>query len=185
MTNPIDQAGTQPASELEEYFTEAFATSARICLLGVGTELCQDDAAGLHLIDRLSERLQLPLCEATERLLLISGGPAPENFTGVIRAFRPDLLVVADAAFLELPAGSIQLLPEERAAGLSFSTHMLPLPMMLSYLKLECHCAVSLVGIQPASTGQGIGMSQRVLDGVELLSGVLLRALELPLQRIQ
>jgi hydrogenase 3 maturation protease len=179
--NPIDQVGIQPASELEEYFAGAFASSARVCILGVGTELCHDDAAGLTLIARLSECTGLSVCEATERLLLISGGPAPENFTGVIRAFHPDLLVVVDAAFLELPAGSIQLLPEERAAGLSFSTHMLPLPMMLSYLKLECGCAVSLVGIQPATTEQGIGMSQRVLDGVELLSGLLLRALELPL----
>ena len=42
----------------------------------------------------------------------------------------PLLMALAVAAFLELPTGSIQLLPEERAAGLSFSTHMLPLPML-------------------------------------------------------
>ena len=95
--------------------------------------------------------------ESGERLLLVKGGPAPENFTGVIKAFGPDLLLVVDAAYLELPAGSIQILPEERAAGLSFSTHMLPLPMMLAYLKLECACETCLVGIQPATTEQGSG----------------------------
>ena len=167
-------------SELGQYFTEAFSTSPRVCILGVGTELCRDDAAGLLLIDRLSAQMNLPVGVANERLLLISGGPAPENFTGVIRAFQPNLLVVVDAAFLELPAGSIQLLPEERAAGLSFSTHMLPLPMMLTYLKLECGCSVCLVGIQPATTEQGIGVSQRVVDGVELLMSILLEALALP-----
>ena len=164
-------------SDLLHYFQEAFSASPRVCILGVGTELCRDDAAGLLLIDRLSAQMNLPVGVASERLLLISGGPAPENFTGVIRAFQPNLLVVVDAAFLELPAGSIQLLPEERAAGLSFSTHMLPLPMMLSYLKLECGCSVCLVGIQPATTEQGIGISQRVVDGVELLKDILQQAL--------
>ena len=164
-------------SELDSYFPEAFSGEMRICFLGVGTELCHDDAAGLYLIDLLSKRLNLPLGTASDRLLLVSGGPAPENFSGTIREFHPDLLVVVDSAFLELPAGSIQLLPEEAAAGLSFSTHMLPLPMLLSYLRLSCGCQTCLVGIQPATTEQGIGMSERVMEGAELLCEILVRAL--------
>jgi len=164
-------------SELESYFSAAFAGGIRVCILGVGTELCHDDAAGLYLIERLAERLKVPVGEATGRLLLVSGGPAPENFSGTIREFQPDLLVVVDAAFLELPTGSIQLLPEERAAGLSFSTHMLPLPMLLSYLKLACNCQTCLVGIQPATTEQGIGMSPRAQEGAELLASILEKAL--------
>lgn len=160
-------------SELLSYLSGALASPSRVCILGVGTELCHDDAAGLYLVDRLSERLNIAVGEASGRLLLISGGPAPENFSGLIREFHPDILVVVDAAFLELPAGSIQLLPEERAAGLSFSTHMLPLPMLLSYLKLACGCQACLVGIQPATTEQGIGMSPRVMEGAELLAKML------------
>lgn len=165
-------------SELVSYLSQTFASRQRICVLGVGTELCHDDAAGLLLVERLSERLNLPVGEAGERLLLVSGGPAPENFSGLIRDFAPELIVVVDAAYLELPAGSIQILPEERAAGLSFSTHMLPLPLLLSYLKLACGCQTCLVGIQPATTEQGIGVSERVLDGVSLLTDVFLQALE-------
>lgn len=165
-------------SELCSYFSAAFADQKRICILGVGAELCHDDAAGLYLIERLSARIGIPVGVVQERLLLISGGPAPENFSGLIREFRPDLLVVVDAAFLELPAGSIQLLPEEKAAGLSFSTHMLPLPMLISYLRLTCGCQTCLVGIQPASTEQGIGMSPRVAEGAELLAELFLSALQ-------
>lgn len=165
-------------SELASYLADAFKDKKRICILGVGTELCHDDAAGLLVIERLSERMSLPVGEAGKRLLLVSGGPAPENFSGLIRDFSPELLVVVDAAYLELPAGSIQILPEERAAGLSFSTHMLPLPMLLSYLKLACGCQTCLVGIQPATTEQGIGVSERVLEGVSLLTDVFLQALE-------
>ena len=164
-------------SELASYLADAFKDEKRICILGVGTELCHDDAAGLLVIERLSERMNLPVGEAGERLLLVNGGPAPENFSGLIRTFSPELVVIVDAAYLELPAGSIQILPEERAAGLSFSTHMLPLPMLLSYLKLACGCQTCLVGIQPATTEQGIGVCQRVLDGVDLLTDLFLRAL--------
>lgn len=164
-------------SELERYLKAAFAAYRRVAVVGVGSELCRDDEAGLYLVECLSGRTGLAVGASNERLLLIRGGPAPENFTGIIKAFRPDLLVVVDAAFLELPAGSIQILPEERAAGLSFSTHMLPLPMMLSYLKLECACETCLVGIQPASTEQGLGMSPRVREGAELLAEILTEAL--------
>ena len=165
-------------SELSSYFSAAFADQKRVCILGVGTELCHDDAAGLYCIDQLAIKLGIPVGAAHDRILLVSGGPAPENFSGLIREFYPDLLVVVDAAFLELPAGSIQLLPEESAAGLSFSTHMLPLPMLLSYLKLACNCQTCLVGIQPATTEQGIGMSARAKEGAELLAELFARALQ-------
>lgn len=164
-------------SELTSYFSEAFAGEKRVCILGVGTELCHDDVAGLYLVEQLSTLLGVPVGLPQERLLLVSGGPAPENFSGLIREFHPDLLVVVDSAFLELPAGSIQLLPEEAAAGLSFSTHMLPLPMLLRYLKLTCGCQTCLVGIQPATTEQGIGLSARVREGAELLASILHQAL--------
>ena len=164
-------------NEVERYLKEAFVRNKRVAVVGVGSELCRDDEAGLYLVDCLAKHAGLAVGEAGERLLLVKGGPAPENFTGVIKAFEPDLLLVVDAAYLELPAGSIQILPEERAAGLSFSTHMLPLPMMLAYLKLECACETCLVGIQPATTEQGLGMSKRVREGAELLSEILLKAL--------
>ncbi len=164
-------------NEVERYLKDAFLKHRRVAIVGVGSELCRDDGAGLYLVDCLARRTGLAAGQSSERLLLVRGGPAPENFTGIIKAFRPDLLVVVDAAYLELPAGSIQILPEERVAGLSFSTHMLPLPMMLAYLKLECACETCLVGIQPATTEQGLGMSKRVQEGAELLSEILSKAL--------
>lgn len=164
-------------NDVERYLNGVFARNARVAVVGAGSELCRDDEAGLYLVDCLAKRVGLPVGEAGKRLLLVKGGPAPENFTGIIKAFQPDLLLVVDAAYLELPAGSIQILPEERAAGLSFSTHMLPLPMMLSYLKLECACETCLVGIQPATTEQGLGMTPRVQEGAELLAEILFNAL--------
>lgn len=164
-------------SGLADYFREQLAGKTRIAVLGVGSELCHDDAAGPMAIERLAERLGLRVGEAGGHVLLVCGYTAPENYTGPIKAFRPDVVLLLDAAYMDLPAGSVQALPPERAAGLSFSTHMLPLPMTMDYLRLECGCGCALVGVQPATTEQGFGVSPRVEEGVNLLVDALFDAL--------
>lgn len=145
-------------------FLENTLRFSRAAVLGVGSELCHDDAVGLYAVARMKKEPDLA------DLLLLSGESAPENFTGVIKQFRPDVLFVLDAAYMELPAGSFQLLPYEKAAGLSFSTHMLPLPLMMDYVRAECGCACYVIGIQPADTSQGIGISPRVREGARKLA---------------
>ncbi len=157
-------------SELGAFLKDALR-DARAAVLGVGSELCRDDAAGLLAVREIG---RLP---GSERLLLLLGESAPENFTGVIKAFAPDALFIIDAAYMDMPAGSLQLIPYEKAAGLSFSTHMLPLPLMLDYLALECGCRCHLIGIQPESTEQGIGVSLRVKKGARLLAKLFGEAL--------
>ncbi|HWQ58918.1 MAG TPA: hydrogenase 3 maturation endopeptidase HyCI [Clostridia bacterium] len=149
-------------SPLETFLKETL--SARVAVLGVGSELCRDDAAGLYAVERMRREPGL------EKLLLLSGESAPENFTGVIKGFSPDALIVVDAAYMDLPAGSFQLLPYEKAAGLSFSTHMLPLPMLMDYIRAECGCRLYVIGIQPENTGQGLGISPRVREGARKLA---------------
>ncbi len=150
-------------SELGAFIRETLRND-RVVVLGVGSELCRDDGAGTYAVNEIKK---LP---ASERLLLLCGESAPENFTGVIKAFRPDVLFIIDAAYMDMPAGSIQLLPYEKAAGLSFSTHMLPLPLMMDYLALECGCRCYVIGIQPENTDQGIGICPRVREGAETLA---------------
>ena len=59
----------------------------RLAVLGIGHELCGDDAVGVRLAGMLR-----PLVTGNERLLVIEAGPAPENFTGPLRRFQPDLV---------------------------------------------------------------------------------------------
>lgn len=140
--------------------------------MGVGSVLCRDDGAGLFAIDEIKKQPE------SERLLLLKGESAPENFTGVIKNFAPDALFIIDAAYMDMPAGSVQLLPYEKAAGLSFSTHMLPLPLMMDYIAAECGCRCYVIGIQPENTEQGIGVSPRVREGARLLAKLFGEALK-------
>ncbi len=143
----------------------------RVAVVGVGSELCADDAAGLYFVDLLSEKMD------DDRFLFIKGGSAPENFTGQIKAFRPDTLLLIDAAFLGLEPGDYKFVDTDRITGLPFSTHMLPLPFLISYLEVETGCSTLVVGIQPVSTEQGFGMCGMVKQGVERLAGLFLSCL--------
>ena len=139
--------------------------NSRVAIFGVGAKLRMDDYAGMAVIDALAAK-----SVANDRLLLVSGGSAPENLTGVIRAFKPDFVIVIDAAEIGLAPGEYRLLEPERISGATFCTHLLPLPVTLHYLERTCGCQSVYIGIQPTSTEQGIGMSAEAEAGVAQLA---------------
>jgi hydrogenase 3 maturation protease len=119
------------------------------------------------LIERLDEA-------PSERLGAFVGSSAPENLTGAIAAFRPSHLVLVDAAELGLAPGEMQLIDPRAIAGTSFSTHMLPLRIILDYLAESVGCEVVVVGIQPEGTGFLAELSEPVRARVELVVETLL-----------
>src|SRR5512141_761341 len=116
---------------------------ARLALVGIGHELCGDDAVGL----RIAEAVR-PLLAHEERLLVVEAGPAPENFTSVLRRFKPDLIVLLDSARMKEEPGTVRWLDCEEAEGFSASTHTLPLQIFSAYLTSELGCTMGLIGIQ-------------------------------------
>lgn len=141
---------------------------ARVAILGVGNELNGDDAAGVRVVRELAARLP-----ATPGVLLIDGGTAPENYSGPLRRFRPDLVLEIDAADLGAAPGTTSWVDWREADGLSASTHTLPPSVLAQYLVYEIGCQVALVGIQPARMNFGEGMSPAVERAVTHLAGEL------------
>ena len=129
-----------------------------IVVLGVGNSLHGDDGAG-PAVARSVAALGLPGIAAYDC------GTAPENFTGVVRRSKPDLLVIADAAEMGLPAGSVRWIPAERIHDTAIGTHMLALSHLVRFLA-DTAGEIVVVGIQPAGTGDGEGLSAAVLTGV-------------------
>ena len=114
--------------------------------MGVGNDLRGDDSAGLRVARALLEN---ELITNLPDLLVLEGGPAPENHTGKIRAFQPELVLIFDAAHMDEPPGTIQWIPLNAIDGMSASSHSLPLSMLARYLTLEIGCEVAVLGIQP------------------------------------
>ena len=149
--------------ELRDCLKANIQPGQKIAVLGIGSTLRADDAAGMYFIELLGKRVR------KENVLLIAGSTAPENFTGVIKDFAPGKLFIVDAAYVGGLPGEAKVVPAAEISGVSFSTHMLPLPVMLKYLESEVCCDVIFIGIQPKVTEQGFFISDEVKKGTERL----------------
>lgn len=154
-----------------ELLKKKLTIGRKIAIMGIGSELRSDDSAGMYFIELLDD------LKNRNDLLLIAGSTAPENFTGVIKDFSPDVLFIVDAAHMGLLPGETKPVPAEDICGVTFSTHMLPIPVMLKYLEVECDTEVLFIGIQPKSTEQGLIMSEEVKCGTKKLAKTFLKAL--------
>lgn len=144
----------------------------RVAVVGVGHDLSGDDAAGLATVRALETAL-----EPHDRLLLVVAGPAPENASGLLRRFAPDLVLLIDAAQMGEPPGAVCWLDWQELTGVSASTHTLPLHLLARYLMTELGCAVSLIGIQPAANAIDAPLSPDVQDAVEAVAAGIAAAL--------
>lgn len=145
----------------------------RVAVVGVGNTLRGDDGAGVWVVRAMTERLH-----AAPGVLLVDGSTAPENFTGPLRRFRPDLVIEIDAAHLDQPAGTVAWVDWRDADGMSASTHTLPPSVLARFLSADLGCLVSLLGIQPATLEMGEELSPEVAKAVDQLARQLAAWLE-------
>ena len=131
-------------------------------LLGIGNPLRGDDGAGNYIARHFRMK----------GWQVIDCGTAPENFTGVVRKTKPDVLVLVDAADMGLPPGEFRIIPPERIEDVGLGTHQLPLDQFISFIG-ECAGKVILVGIQPVVVEMGEGLSPAVQEGVNRLVATL------------
>lgn len=136
--------------------------------MGVGNELNGDDAAGVAVI-RATRRALDPV----EPILWIEAGLAPESFSGPVCRYKPDLLLMIDAAQLGLNPGQIAWIGLEEIDGISAFTHGLPLSLLARYVISETGCQFGMLGIQVAQTEFDQPISGVVSRSVERVVGAL------------
>ncbi len=133
-------------NDLKKLLCEFLSGAERLAVLGAGSTLRGDDAAGMALTERLTERF-----EENENIRCYPGETAPENYSGSIKRFRPTHLLVVDAADMGQTPGAVFPIDPNDVGGISYCTHMLPLKVMLTYLAQETGAKLLLLGIQPKS----------------------------------
>jgi hydrogenase 3 maturation protease len=154
---------------------ESLRTSERIlrvAVVGIGQELRGDDGAGMVVANSLTQHFEDHPC-----VLIVNGGCAPENHTGSLRCFRPDFVLLIDAAALEGAPGTVYWLDPQQTTGLSASTHTMPLHLLATYLQMQLGCTVVLIGIQPEQTALGAGLSPTVSTAIDEVIDVLVETL--------
>ncbi len=132
-------------------------------LLGIGNRLRQDDGAGSILAERLKD----------SQWMTIDGADIPENFTGIIKREKPDLLVLVDATDLDENPGTLRRVPVDHLSDeTGFNTHSGPLTFLITHLKKHSGDII-FVGIQPLSVGFGEELSEPVEDALDELEDLL------------
>lgn len=128
--------------------------------MGIGNEMRGDDMAGIAVIRNLVETFSSS--PPSSNLLLVEAAHAPENHTGPIRKFSPDLTILIDMAQMDEEAGTIRWLTWQETTGISASTHTMPPYMLAQYLTAVTTTEVALIGIQPVQTDLGAPLSDLV-----------------------
>ena len=142
----------------------------RLVVVGVGSTLRGDDAAGMEVVTRLMAEYPP---DAHPRLLFCPGETAPENFSGKIRAFEPTHLLMIDAANVDLAPGEFVEIPAEKVGGPGFLSHMLPLKVMINYLVGDTRAKSALLGIQYQSLEFDAPLTPEISAAVDELCDAL------------
>jgi hydrogenase 3 maturation protease len=143
----------------------------RVAIIGVGSDMRADDAAGVEVVRSLRGHLKSP------NVLLIDGGVAPENFTAQIKKFRPSHVIMIDATDLGTKPGAASIVDLNEITGPSVFSHRLPLSIFADYLRAQDEAKIILIGIQPANARVGAGMTKEVKRSVDETSAAILKSL--------
>lgn len=160
-------------NEIDLFLSDRLTGFHRLAILGVGSVLRSDDAAGMEVVRRLEERL----CPMPRSVRLFAGETAPENFSGSIKRFAPSHLLILDAADVGLNPGEFADIQPADVGGPCFLTHMLPLKVMVDYLVAETGAEVTLLGIQYRTLAFDGPLSPEINQAVEALCGALTRTI--------
>lgn len=145
----------------------------KLVVVGIGSDLRGDDVAGLLVLHELERSLA---GSGPKNIHLINGGTAPENLTGEIVRLQPSHILLVDAACMGLKTGAAALLDIKTVAGMSCSSHVLPLNILADYLKQSLPCEVIILGIQPSTTEFGLSHSKAIDRTAQRVARLILDA---------
>jgi len=152
----------------------AVRMARKVAVLAVGNPGRGDDAAGPYCADLLKKRLRRPFAK---RVLILNGREVPENQTGPLRKFGPDLTVIIDAARGGSAPGTIFLIPRDKIADVGVSTHHVSLHFLVRYLQESIGSRVIVVGIEPDTLEESAPLSREVKSAAVFLADSLSEAL--------
>ncbi len=145
---------------LKQQLNQRLNNATKVCVLGVGSEMRSDDAAGVLAAQQLEK-------VSSKKLVSMVGHTAPENFSGQIKREKPSHLIVIDSADFGGKPGDIRFITREEMSGFTFSTHSMPLKIMLKLLDMDIKYETVIIGIQPKSFGFGEPPSEEVSEAVK------------------
>lgn len=133
-------------------------------LLAIGNTLRGDDGVTTYLGKLLEDR--------NSDWKIFYAEDTPESQFNLIREYGPDLIVVADA-MTGLKIGTVEVIDVSDDREYMYSTHNLPMPILISYLKGFCNGVLFLglnvdienvLEVNPTLSQEAILTANKALD---------------------
>jgi hydrogenase 3 maturation protease len=163
--------------KLAAVLKQKLENARKVAILGVGSELRSDDAAGVIAAQQI-KKISRQKKKSAPRVKVFIGETAPENLTGEIKKFKPSHLIIIDSADTNVPPGQVTIINPEKVGGTSFCTHSLPLKVMIDYLRQSCDCETIIIGIQPQTIAAGSNISKEIGQTIEELAVTIVSLLQ-------
>lgn len=133
----------------------ALAPKGRTLVVTLGSTLRADDGVGPYVCSHV--KFNRP------ELLLLDAGTTPENIAQTAINWKPDKVILVDAAHFRGTAGEVRVIPLEAInQAMPISTHSFPLSVTFSIIKEDTGCELAVVGVQAKSLDYREGLSPEV-----------------------
>ncbi len=141
----------------------ALAPEGRTLLITLGSEIRADDGVGPYVSARV--RFTGP------DLRLIEAGTTPENIAQMAIDWKPDKIILLDAADFGGAAGELRVVPLEAINRFTvLSTHSFPLSVTFSIVKEDTGAELVIVGVQVKKLDHAEGLSPEVEETASKLA---------------
>jgi hydrogenase maturation protease HycI len=140
-------------------------------IVGIGHSLKADDYVGSLIAKDLKKY------DGKNRFRVIDAEDMPENFLGLIDSMNPALVVVIDSLEAGLFPGAVRLVSVEETSYPFFSTHGIPIKVLLG--SLGTIPRLFLLGVQSKTHEFGESISSEVQDARRVIVSELSEIMEL------
>ena len=141
----------------------ALAPKGRTLVITLGSILRADDGVGPYVCARV--KFSRP------ELRLLDAGTTPENIAQTAIDWKPDKIILVDAAHFGGAAGEVRVIPLDAINRQTvLSTHSFPLSVTFSIVKEDTGAELVVVGVQAKSLDHREGLSPEVQETASKLA---------------
>ena len=129
------------SNSLTKEIEAALSIEGRTLLVTIGNSFRGDDGVGPFIADGIHSK--------NEYLKVISAESTPENIVPDAVAFKPNKIIIIDAANFGGAVGEIRVIPLDKVARYkSLSTHNFPLQVTFGLIMKDTGASLTIIGVQ-------------------------------------
>lgn len=163
-----------PKQELQAFLNSA--KNGKLIIFCVGNELRGDDALGPVIYNKLQGQLG-------NKILMYKVESSLENYFSILSKRKATHCLIIDTVNFgdnRIQAGTVGFFcPSDlERKQVSFSTHFIPMKVIIEYMKEKSGTKIRILGVQPKNLNFDSEMSKSVVNAVEKIVNLLIPLLK-------